>query len=149
VDAVGDFARFQEPVWDRFFDFVFACDEDLSRSEVQAELSRCGIDVTKAVNKVQQALRTAKARAELEAARQSRSRLLELARSISTTNVAGGLVELKRLIIERFRPGQVQAVLFRKLEAANSVEDLQTLLEDAELLDALTEGDDDARAEAE
>lgn len=146
---MGDFARFQEPAWDRFFDFVFACDEELSRSEVQAELRRHGIDVTKAVNKVQQALRTAKARADLEAARQSRPRLLERARSILPPNVTGELVELKQRIAERFRAGQVQAAFFRNLEAANSVDDLRTLLEDAELLDALTEENEDARAEAE
>lgn len=149
MDAVGDFTRFQEPVWDRFFDFISECDESLSRSEVQAELNRRGIDVTKAVTKVQQALRTAKARAELEAARQSRPRLLERARSILPPNIAGELVELKQRVAERFRMGQVQAAFFRKLEAANSVEDLRTLLEDAELLDALTVEDDDARAEAE
>jgi hypothetical protein len=144
VDAVDNFARFQEPVWDQFFDFVFACDGDLSRSEVQAELSRRGIDVTKAVNKVQQALRTAQARAELAAASQSRPRLLERARSIPLPDVTGGLVELKRRIAERFQAGQVQAAFFRKLEAADSTEDLRTLLEDAELLDVLTGEDDDA-----
>jgi hypothetical protein len=149
VDAVGDFARFQEPVWDSFFDFIFACDEDLSRSEVQAELKRRGIDVTRAVNKVQQALRTAEARVELEAARRSRPRLLEWARSIALPSIAGGLVELKTQIAERFQAGQFQAAFFRKLETAESVEDLRTLLEDAELLDALTGEDDDARAEAE
>jgi hypothetical protein len=149
VDAVGDFARFQEPVWDRFFDFIFASDEDLSRSEVQAELSRRGIDVTKAVNKVQQALRTAKARADLEAAHQCRPRLLARVRSIPLPNVTGGLVEIKRQIAERFRAGQIQAAFFRKLEAADNVEDLRTLLEDTELLDSLIEEDDDARAGAE
>jgi hypothetical protein len=149
VTAVGDFARFQEPVWDSFFDFVFACDEDLSRSEVQAELTRRGIDVTKAVNKVQQALRTAKARAELEAARQSRPHLLDRVRSIPLPDIAGGLAELKHRIAERFQAGQVQAAFFRKLEAAESEDDLRTLLEDAELLDALTGEDDDARAGTE
>lgn len=146
---MSDFARFQEPVWDRFFDFVFASDEGLSRSEVQAELSFRGIDVRKAVNQVQQALRTTEARAKLAAARQSRLRILEQARSIPITYVAGGLDELKRRISERFRVGQLQAAFFRKLEAANSVEDLQTLLEDADFLDALSGEDNDARAEAE
>ena len=51
---MGDFTQFQEPVWDRFFDFIFECDEDLNRAEVQEELRRRGIDVTRAVNKVQQ-----------------------------------------------------------------------------------------------
>ena len=37
---MGDFTQFQEPVWDRFFDFIFECDEDLNRAEVQEELRR-------------------------------------------------------------------------------------------------------------
>ncbi|MGO8903026.1 MAG: hypothetical protein ACLQU5_32485 [Isosphaeraceae bacterium] len=145
---MGDFTQFQEPVWDRFFDFIFECDEDLNRAEVQEELRRRGIDVTRAVNKVQQALRTAKARAELEAARKSRLGLLARARGISLTDIGGSLEELKRRIAEQFQ-GQAQAAFFRKLEAAESKEDLQSLLEDAHLLDALSEDSDDVRAEAE
>ena len=146
---MSDFTRFQEPVWDRFFDFVFACDEELSRSDVQEELKRRGIDVTKAVNKVQQALRTAKARAELKAARQSRPALLAKARRFSLPDIGAGLEEIKRRIAELFRESHVQAAFFRKLEAAESEEDLRSLLEDAELLDALSEEEDDARTEAE
>ena len=64
VNTVGDFTRFQEPVWDRFFDLVSEGDEHLSRVEVQEELKRRGVDVTRAVNKVQQALQTSKAKLE-------------------------------------------------------------------------------------
>lgn len=144
---MADFTQFQEPVWDRFFDFVFACDEDLSRAEVQEELRRRGIDVTKAVNKVQQAVRTAKARSELDAARQSLPGILEKARRIRLPDVGAGLEELKRRIAEQFRGAQ--AAFFRRLEDAESEEDLRSLLEDADLLDALSGEDDDARAEAE
>ena len=145
---MGDFTQFQEPVWDRFFDFIFECDEDLNRAEVQEELRRRGIDVTRAVNKVQQAPRTAKARAELEAARKSRLGLLARARGISLPDIGGSLEELKRRIAEQFQ-GQAQAAFFRRLEAAESKEDLQSLLEDAHLLDALSEESGDVRAEAE
>ncbi len=146
---MGDFTRFQEPIWDRFFDFVFACDEDLSRSEVQEELRRRGIDVTPALTKVQQALRTARARADLESARQSRPSLLAKIRRFSLPDVGSNLDELKRRIAEQFGGGQLQAAFFRKLEAAGSEDDLRSLLEDAELLETLSEEDDDGRAQAE
>jgi hypothetical protein len=145
---MGDFTQFQEPVWDRFFDFVFECDEDLSRAEVQEELRRRGIDVTRAVSKVQQVLRTAKARRELETARKSRLGLLARVKEIAHPGIAGGLEELKRRIAEQFQ-GQTQAAFFRKLEAVESKEDLRSLLEDAHLLDALSEESGDVRAEAE
>jgi len=145
---VGDFTRFQEPVWDRFFDLVSESDEHLSRVEVQEELKRRGIDVTRAVNKVQQALQTSKARAELEVARKIRPGLIAKAKRLPLPEINARLEQLKRKVVEKFR-GEVQMAFFRKLEGAQSEEDLRSLLEDANLLDALLEEPDDAGGEAE
>ena len=90
---MGDFTQFQEPVWDRFFDFIFECDEDLNRAEVQEELRRRGIDVTRAVN------RCSKRSAPPRRGRRPRWReravgvLPARARGISLTDIGGSLEE--------------------------------------------------------
>jgi hypothetical protein len=60
---VDNLSRFPEPVWDRFFDFVFVGDEGLTYDQVQEELRRRGIDLTQAQARVRKVLETAQARA--------------------------------------------------------------------------------------
>ena len=144
---MGDLSRFQEPVWDRFFDFVFDCDEGLTRAEVQEELRRRGIDLTQARTRVRKAFETARARAKLQEARESRPRILASIGRIVPPEVGTTLEDMKRAIAAEFR-GQEQLAFFRKLEVAESEDDLRSLLEDAHLLDALA-GDADAGAGTE
>jgi len=145
---MGDFSRFQEPVWDRFFDFVFDCDDGLTDEQVEEELRRRGIDVKRAFGRVQQALRSAKAKADLEAARRARPMLLAKVKRFKVPEIGGTLDEIKRAITQQLQ-GQVQGAFFRSLEAAEREEDLRSLLVDAQLLDALSGEPDDAGTEAE
>jgi len=145
---VGDLSRFQEPIWDRVFDFVFDCDEDLSRAQVQEELRRRGIELTQAHKRVHKALETARARTQLEAARKSRPRILARLGRIVPPEVGTSLEDMKRAIAVQFQ-GQTQLAFFRKLEAAESEDDLKSLLEDAHLLDTLSEDADDVGAETQ
>ncbi len=57
--------RFDASVWDRFFEFITPSDEGLSRGEVQEELRRAGIDVSRAVAKVNEVLEFQEARRAL------------------------------------------------------------------------------------
>jgi hypothetical protein len=139
---VGDLTRFQESIWDQVFDFVFDCDEDLSRAQVQEELRRRGIDLTQAHKRVHKALATARARVELEVARQSRPRILARLSRIVPPEVNATLDDMKRAIAAQFQ-GQMQLAFFRKLEAAESEDDLKSLLKDAYVLDILSEDADD------
>jgi hypothetical protein len=141
VVAVGDLSRFQEPVWDRFFDFVFDCEEGLTRAQIREDLRRRGIDLTDARRRVRLALETAKARSKLELARANRPGILARLGQIITPEVGASLEEMKRAVSARFR-GQSQLAFFRKLEAAESEQDIRSLLEDAHLLDALSEDGD-------
>ncbi len=137
-----DFTRFQAPVWDRFFDFVSDCDDGLTDEQVREELRRRGIDIKRAFGKVQQALRSANARAELERAKQSRPTILEKLRRIKLPEIGGTLDDVKRAISQQLQGRvQVQGTFFRKLEAAGSEEDLRSLLEDAQILDLLGKED--------
>ncbi len=136
---MADLKRYSDPVWDRFFDFVFPDAELATREEVQQELRRLGLDVKRAVAKVQLALKSVQARADLEAARAQRSRLMEKIKQV-VAPVAGGLREHLQTLIEGRLRGSVQAAYFRKLEHAATDDDLQSLLEDIYRLDALQEG---------
>jgi len=138
---VGDLSRFQEPVWDRFFDFVFDCEDGLTCAQVQEELRRRGIDLTDARRRVRRALETAKARGKLELARANRLAILARLGQIVPLEIGASLEEMKRAVSARFQ-GQSQLAFFRKLEAAESEEDIRSLLEDAHLLDALSEDSD-------
>lgn len=62
---MNELDRYADEVWDRFFDFVCEPVSALSQEEVRNELTRCGLDITNAVSRVQRALATAKAKNEL------------------------------------------------------------------------------------
>jgi hypothetical protein len=128
--------QYDDKVWDRFFDSLY-CDEP-SREEVRERLRAAGIDVAPAVQRVQQALKTARARAELEAARVARRPLLERMQGIVSPVTEQLREGLRALINERFS-GSGQLAYFRKLEEAASEEDLQSLLEDLRRLEKLSE----------
>lgn len=145
---MADFTRFREPAWDRFFDFVYECDDGLTDAQVDAELRRRGIDVTKAFGRAQQALQSARARAQLEEARRSRPGLVEQLRGVTGSAAGVALDELRRLITQK-SGGKLQPAYFRKLESAASEEDLRSLLQDIERLDALSGGPGDAGPKAE
>jgi hypothetical protein len=149
---MADFSRFQAPAWDRFFDFICEGDEELSDDQVRDELRHRGIDVTRALSKVQQAVCAARARKELEAAKRSRPAILERLKRIRKRlpDVGGTLDDVKRALASELqgRP-QLQGTFFRKLEAAASEDDLRSLLEDSQLLDLLGKEDPDDGTQGE
>src|SRR5262245_53007594 len=123
-------SEFGDKVWVRFFDLLF-CDEEPSREEVQEQLRTFGIDVTPALARVQQALRSSKARATLEAAKAARPSLVARIGRVAVP-VAERLREKRREVITRRFSGSEQAAYFNKLQGAASDEDLQSLLDDME-----------------
>ncbi len=64
--------KYDNRVWNAFFDFVFPDDRDLTRAQVQTDLRDSGIDMRPALKKLQGILRKAReaetGRAALEAA---------------------------------------------------------------------------------
>ena len=139
---MSDLKKFTDPVWDRFFDFAFPCDEPMTRLEVQDELRRLGIDVKPAINKVHQALKSARAQTELGAAKARRSTIMEKMKQIVAPTVEGLRDNLRALISTRFQ-GTTQAAYFRKLESAASEPDLQSLFEDIHKLEAFSDESND------
>jgi hypothetical protein len=144
---MADLKKYSDPIWDRFFGFVFPDDEPAMREEVQKELQRLGLDVKKAVARVQLALQATQARADLKGARAERPRLMERIKQVVAPAVEGLREHLQSLIGQKLQ-GSVQAAYFRKLEQAATDDDMQSLLEDIYRLEALEEGKDDVKPPA-
>lgn len=139
--------HYDERVWSRFFDFVFQDEENMSRSEVQKELSRMHIDMRQAKEKLHRALRHARdsqvAIASLQVAKEKRPALLARLASIRKPSVTMIKEALRKEITKRFS-GSQQAVYARKLEEASEA-DLESMLDDVSLLDAFLKDSDDAK----
>ncbi len=140
---MADLKKYPDEVWDRFFGFVFP-DEPISREQVQQELKRLGLDVKRAAARVRLALQATQARAELDAARLQRPRLMEKLRQVVVPAATGLRNCLEKIIGERLQ-GSLQAAYFRKLESAATDDDLQSLLEDLYRLEAMEEGAGDGK----
>lgn len=142
---MADPKRHSDLTWERFFEFLFRCERDceekLSREEVQADLRQLGIDVGKAVRRVQQAVAAAKGRAELANARAKRLGVVSQLNQVVVPSETNLRTRLKDIIAGKFE-GTVQAAYFRKLESAATEEDLQSLFEDIHRLETLSEGED-------
>lgn len=65
--------RFDNQAWDRFFDFVAPDVAQMSTSELDAELQRAGVDISRAVANVRLALDARAAREKLARAREMRA----------------------------------------------------------------------------
>ncbi len=141
---MADLEKYPDAVWDRFFDFAVCDEKSLSRGEVQERLKKLGIDLTKAMNTVQQALQTARAKEELSAAKAKRTGLVNAVNSL-VVHVGESLRDKVRQLIEQRSQSDLQAAYFRKLDAAASNEDLQSLLDDMHRLEVWNKGQDDAK----
>ncbi len=138
--------RYEERVWDRFFDDMALAVQTMTREEVQAELKRRKIDVTSAISRVHRAVATARAKAHLAAAREKRPGIVEQLTNVVAPQVEGWRQRIGELISGRLQ-GSEQAAYFRKLNEAAGDDDLRALMDDIERLDALG-GDDDAETES-
>ena len=133
--------RYEDKVWDRFFDEVAEPVKTLTRKEVQEELKQRRVDVTNAVARVHQAVASARARAELDAARAMRLDIVERLTSVVAPEIDGLRERLGAIISGRLQ-GSAQAAYFRKLEEAADDDDLRGLMDDIERLDALAADDE-------
>jgi hypothetical protein len=139
---MSDLRQFDDRIWDRFFDFVYPCEPRKSREEVQGELRRLGINVKSAVDAVLQALETARARAQLAAAKQRRANIGATLGQFVPPPPEGLRGTLRQLIAQRFGSSETAAHWY-KLEKAASDDDLRSLLADMQLLETLSEDPND------
>ncbi|MGE0710325.1 MAG: hypothetical protein AB7N76_13570 [Planctomycetota bacterium] len=141
---MSDLRKYGDKVWDRFFDQLLTpVTSTTPMEEVDAELALMEIDVAPAVSKVRKAVESARARARLASAKAERPRALDRLRQLVTAAPDALRDSLHAMIEQRFA-GTAQAAYFRKLEGAASEEDLRSLLEDLERLEAFSGEDDEA-----
>jgi hypothetical protein len=134
------------PVWDRLFELLFPCDENLTDAEVDAEIARLGIDMTPAFRRLHKMIEAQRAKAHFANAKERRIAIAEQIRDIA----APRLDDLRRQVgdfLEKMKSDKAQLAYFHKLERAASEEDLQSLLDDIEKLEALKELKDDSQGE--
>jgi len=135
-------------VWNRFFDFLFVDESELTREQVQDELKQLRVDLREPEQKLRRLLKRTResreARLKLEAARKTREPLLAGLLDIHVPSAPDIRTKLMSIIKDRLK-GPEQAVYARKLETASSDEDLKSLLEDISRLDAFSEESDDAK----
>lgn len=136
--------RFDNHAWDRFFDFVAPDVAQMSTSELDAELQRAGVDVSKAVAQVRLALDARAAREKLARARELRATITKKVFDFTL----GPLEDARQILhqmISNCAPQAQRGVLFRKLEQAATDDDVRSLLEDIQRLDQLDPGGGDGK----
>ena len=135
--------EYSNDVWDRFFDFVAPPLEEMTLAEVQSELKARRIDPTKAMARVREAIASAKAQAELEAARIRGPGIVERLNAVMAPKVKGLREQINQMIAKSLQ-GEIQLAYFRKLEEAADEQDLGRLMDDLARLDVLADDDESA-----
>lgn len=136
--------RFDNQAWDRFFDFVAPDVAQMSTSELDAELQRAGVDVSRAVAQVRLALDARAAREKLARAREMRATITKAVCDFTL----GPMKDARQILhqmISTCAPQAQRGVLFRKLEQAATDDDVRSLLEDIQRLEQLDPGDGDGQ----
>ncbi len=130
--------KYHNRVWARLFDFTFS-DNGMTNEQVQAELRRLRVDVRPALSRMQAMMKRSRevreAREGLESAKKRRPALLAKILGLETASFPKMREAMSQLIKERLS-GAAQAACFHKLESAASDEDLMSLLEDLDRLEA-------------
>jgi hypothetical protein len=132
-------------VWDRLFELLYPCDESLSDQEVDAELNRLGIDMKPAFQRLHKMIEAQRAKAQFEFAKERRATVGERVRNV----VAPRFDDLRQRVndfVGKMKGDEAQLAYFHKLEGAASEEDLQSLLDDLEKLDAMRELRNDSKS---
>ncbi len=137
---------FDSGLFDRLFDFIYPDEECMSPEEVRAELRRLHIDIRPVMSQLEIKLNSLRQRQEaqqkLKSAKQQRPAVLERLEKIKFTTFPDARNELKKLINTLFGNAGAGAYA-RKLEDAASDDDLKSLIEDIQRLEAFSREESD------
>lgn len=126
---MSDLQAHNKKVWDRLFDLLYACDEFISDSEVDADLEQAGIDMQPAFRRLHGMIEQLNARRQFVQARETRRILMEKIAGVVAPNVTD-LRAGVRDFIDRVFSGSEHVAFYHKLEKAATEEDLQSLMDD-------------------
>jgi hypothetical protein len=134
---MDDGTRRDYQVWDKLFDLLYPCDEQLTDEEAHAELERLGIDMEPAFQRLHKMMEVQRARVKMASAKEQRATFADRLRDVVAPKVDDLRNGIQKLI-EKLPTEQAQ-LAFHKLEGAASEEDLQSLFDDLERLKAMEE----------
>ena len=129
------------------YEFLEGPEEDVTTmllERILKELERENLDPAPLVRMVRERLTAARAAEDIARARQERTRIDRLRSQGSETKPTGDLRDRARLIMEGLSGPQRQlaAAYYRKFEEATE-SDLESMLRDLELLERMSQNDDD------
>lgn len=135
---MSDDIRHKYSVWDRLLLLLYPCDDAVTDAELDADLERLGIDMRPAFVRMHKMIETQRARVQFASAKERRASLSERLSDV----VAPKIQDLRngvRNLIGRIEGDEAQLAYFHKLEGVASEEDLQSLFDDLEKLNAMQE----------
>jgi hypothetical protein len=136
-----DLKRHSQRVWDRFFELLSSCNESATDAEIDADFKRFGIKMESANRKLHRMVAQHRARSQFVAAKSNRVAVIDRLRNVVAPRVDNIRASINDLI-DRAVSVPSRSAYFHKLEKAASEQDLQSLLDDLQKLDAFTEHDE-------
>ena len=119
-------------VWDRLFELLQPCDENVTDAEVDADLTHFGIDMATANQRLHKMIAEQRARLQFATAKARRTAIGERIQNVCAPKIDDLRDQLRNLI--GGLSGQDQLAYFHKLEGTASEQDLQSLMDDLEKL---------------
>jgi hypothetical protein len=145
---MSDLQPHNRQIWDRLFGMLYACDENVTDAEVDADLQQAGVDMRPAFRRLHDLIEQKKARQQFAQARQTRQSMMDKVYGVVGPNVTE-LRDGVREFIERVFSGPEQVAHYHKLEKAATEEDLQSLMDDLSRLAELRQTKDKNGSKAE
>src|SRR5690606_31236149 len=81
-ESMNDDILHNYPVWDRLFELLYPCDENLTDQEVDVEINRLGIDMQPAFLRLHKMIEAQRAKAHFAAAKERRATIGERIRDV-------------------------------------------------------------------
>lgn len=126
---MSDLHAYDNKVWDRLFDLLYAQDEVVADSELDAELRQANIDMRPAFRRLHEMIEEKQARKKLARAQQIRVSITEKLRHVVSPKVSDMRAGVREFI-DRVFSGPEHVAHYHKLERAATDEDLESLLND-------------------
>ena len=126
---MSDLQAYNNKVWDRLFDLLYACDESVSDAEVDADLQLAGIDMRPAFLRLREMMDQRIARQRFARARETRQSMMDELCGVVGPKIADLRKGVRDFIDSAFS-GPEQVAHYHKLEKAATEEDLQSLMDD-------------------
>lgn len=126
---MSDLHSYNNKVWDRLFDLLYACDESVSDIEVDADLQLAGINMRPAFLRLREMIDQRTAQNQFAQAHETRQSMMAELRNVVGPKIADLRKGVQEFIGRAFS-GPEQVAHYHKLEKAATEDDLRSLMDD-------------------